>query len=318
MPNVSGNWSKVAKGGTGLISLYEKKEESLHIVHKESVHFPPHLHSGMEIVYVTRGTLALGVGCELYPMEKGDFAIVFPNLIHHYQVFGKGKKEAFYLVPQMSLTGCFMDDLQKYCPKNPVIKKKNVHPDIFDAIVKLYNEENRSQVLEQAYIQIILARSMQCFELIPRESFESDDIIYRTVSYIAKNFKEEISLDIMAKEIGVSKYVLSRVFSSTFHTNFNQYLNEHRLNHVVSLLEYTDMSITDICLEVGFQSQRTFNRAFQEKFRKTPREYRNEFKAQEVVFQDDEEDKEFLFLKNNSGCTPRELQQKLARILPFG
>ncbi|MCI5596282.1 MAG: hypothetical protein MR380_06180 [Lachnospiraceae bacterium] len=139
MPNVSENWSKVARGG---------------------------------------------VGCELYPMEKGDFAIVFPNLIHHYQVFGKGKKEAFYLVPQISLTGCFMDDLRKYCPKNPVIKKKNVHPDILDAIVKLYNEENRSQVLEQAYIQIILARSMQCFELIPRESFESDDIIYRIVSYI--------------------------------------------------------------------------------------------------------------------------------------
>lgn len=66
----------------------------MHIIHKESVHFPPHLHSGMEIVYVTRGTLILGVGCELYQMEKGDFAIVFPNLIHHYQVFGKGKKES--------------------------------------------------------------------------------------------------------------------------------------------------------------------------------------------------------------------------------
>ena len=94
MPNVNEKWSKIAEGVVGLISLYEKKEESLHIIHKESVHFPPHLHSGMEIVYVTRGTLVLGVGCELYQMEKGDLAIVFPNLIHHYQVFGKGKKEA--------------------------------------------------------------------------------------------------------------------------------------------------------------------------------------------------------------------------------
>ena len=130
---------------------------------------------------------------------------------------------------------------------------------------------------------------MQCFELIPRETYESDDIIYRTVSYIAKNFKEEVSLDIMARDLGVSKYVLSRIFSSTFHTNFNQYLNEHRLNYVITLLEYTDMPITDICLEAGFQSQRTFNRAFQEKYRKTPREYKNEFKAQEVIFQVDEE-----------------------------
>lgn len=271
-----------------MISLYEKKEESLHIIHKESVHFPPHLHSGMEIVYVTRGTLVLGVGCELYQMEKGDLAIVFPNLIHHYQVFGKGKKEAFYLVPQMSLTGGFVDELQQYCPRNPVIKKEKVHPDIKNAILTLYKEENRSKMLELAYIQVILARSMQCFELIPRESDENDDIIYRTVSYIAKNFKEEISLNIMAKDLGISKYMLSRVFSSTFHTNFNQYLNEHRLNYVITLLEYTDMSITDICLEAGFQSQRTFNRAFQEKFRKTPREYKNELKTHEVIYQADE------------------------------
>lgn len=273
-----------------MISLYEKRNESLYMVHKESVHCPPHLHSGIEMVYVTRGSLVFGVGCELYQMEKGDFAIVFPNMIHHYQVFGSGKKEAFYLVPQMSLTGCFMDDLQNHCPKNPVIKKENAHPDIRDAIMKLYKEENRSQVLEQAYIQVILARSMQCFELVPREHYESDDIIYRTVTYIAKNFKEELSLDVMAKDLGVSKYVLSRVFSATFHTNFNQYLNEQRLNYVISLLEYTDLPITDVCLEAGFQSQRTFNRVFQEKFRKTPREYKNEFKVQEVIFHAEDEE----------------------------
>lgn len=272
-----------------MISLYERKNESLHIIHKESEHFPPHLHSDMELVYVTCGTLVLGVGCELYSMEKGDFAIVFPNLIHHYQVFGEGKNEAFYLVPKMSLTGCFMENLQKYCPKNPVIKKEKVHPDIHQAIMKLYKEKTRNSILDQAYIQIILARSIPCFELVLRENYESDDVIYQTVSYIAKNFKEEITLDFMAKDLGVSKYSISRVFSATFHTNFNQYLNEQRVNYAVSLLEYTDMSITDICLEAGFQSQRTFNRVFQEKFKMTPREYKKNFKEKEVIYQMDEE-----------------------------
>lgn len=138
---------RLLRGMIRLISVYEKKNESLHIVHKESVHFSPHLHSGMEIVYVTRGTLDLGVGCELYHMEKSDFAIVFPNLIHHYQVFGKGKKEAFYVVPHMSLTGCFMNELQKKCPQNPVIKKENVYPEILESIVKLYKEQVRSTVI---------------------------------------------------------------------------------------------------------------------------------------------------------------------------
>ena len=54
---------------------------------KDPVHMPPHLHEAIEIVYVTDGCIELGVGQELYHMEKGDFAIVFPNVIHHYQVF---------------------------------------------------------------------------------------------------------------------------------------------------------------------------------------------------------------------------------------
>ncbi len=271
-----------------MISLYEKKDENLHMVHKESVHFPPHLHSGLEMVYVTRGSLVLGIGCEMYQMEKGDFAIVFPNLIHHFQVFGEGRKEAFYIVPQMSLTGCFMEELQKKYPTNPVIKKENVHPDIYKSILQLHKEEVRNPIIEQAHIQIILTRSMSYFELVSRESLENDDIIYQTVMYVAKNFKEDINLDTMAKELCVSKYVLSRIFSSTFHTNFNQYLNEQRLNYAVSMLEYTDWSITDICLESGFQSQRTFNRAFQEKYKKTPREYKNEFLQKKMFCQPNE------------------------------
>ena len=52
------------------------------------------------------------------------------------------------------------------------------------------------------------------------------------------------------------------------------------------------MSITDICLESGFQSQRTFNRVFQERYKKTPRQYKNEFKTKEVIFQLEEESEE--------------------------
>lgn len=50
----------------------------------------------MELVSVTEGTLEIGVGTELYHMEKGDFALVFPELIHHYQVFNSESCKAIY------------------------------------------------------------------------------------------------------------------------------------------------------------------------------------------------------------------------------
>ena len=72
----------------------------------------------------------------------------------------------------------------------------------------------------------------------------------------------------------VSPFALSRIFSGTFHMNFNKYLNITRLEYVRYLLEYTDQSITEAYENAGFGSQRTFNRAFREHFHMTPKEYR--------------------------------------------
>ena len=78
-----------------------------------------------------------------------------------------------------------------------------------------------------------------------------------------------------AKDLGVSKYVLSRLFSKTFHRNFNQYLNDARLNYACHRLENTSDSITNICLDSGFESQRTFNRVFKERYKISPSDYRS-------------------------------------------
>ena len=111
-------------------------------------------------------------------------------------------------------------------------------------------------------------------EMVDKDAVGGTDIIYCAVEYVAKNFREEIFLDKMALDLGVSKYVLSRLFAKTFHCNFNKYVNGVRLNYAISALENTKESITAICLDAGFESQRTFNRVFKERYKMTPREYR--------------------------------------------
>ena len=51
-------------------------------------------------------------------------------------------------------------------------------------------------------------------------------------------------------------------------------------------MECTDKSITDICLDAGFESQRTFNRVSRDKV--TPREYRNLYREQYISQTQDE------------------------------
>lgn len=257
-----------------MIPRYEENNDSVYIVQKVSEHAPPHLHNALEIVYVTEGSLEFGIADELYPMKKGDLAFAFPDVIHHYQTFVPESGQAIYVHALPVLAGQFQEQIQMLCPEYPVIEAKNVHPDIVNALYGLLKNHERTKVVDQAYIQIILAQAIPYIKLIEKSSIGSNDIVYRTVLYIADHFKENLSLDSMAKNLCVSKYVLSRVFSGTFHSNFNQYLNEQRLRFAVMQLENSSRSITDICLEAGFQSQRTFNRAFQERYKMSPREYR--------------------------------------------
>ena len=208
-------------------------------------------------------------------MNKGDFAIVFPNVIHHYQAFGTGKNKAIYLFVEPSLLPAYHAELQKYSPVYPIIEKKQLHTDVVNALKSLVHMEERSPMLVQAYIQMILAHVFSDMSMIDKNSIGSDDLIYNAVEYVAKNFRDEIKLDKMAYDLGVSKYVLSRMFAKTFHCNFNKYVNGIRLNYASAALENSQESITNICLDCGFESQRTFNRVFKERYKMTPREYRN-------------------------------------------
>lgn len=140
----------------------------------------------------------------------------------------------------------------------------------------VYPAASQGHVLHQAFIQIILARTLPLFEMIDKSSVGSNDIIYQTVSYIAAHYTEELTLSKMAHDLGISQSSLSRVFSGTFHTNFNRYLNEARLDYACNLLLHSDHTILDICIRAGFDSQRTFNRVFQERYHMSPREYRKQ------------------------------------------
>ena len=258
---------------------YETRSEGVYAEWKKSVHVPPHLHEDIEIIYVTDGTVELGVAQELYHMEKGDFAIVFPNVVHHYQVFNAGKNKGIYLFFDPSLSPTCYKKLQKYSPEYPIIKKEALHADVVHAIKTLVDLDACSDMVIQAHLQIILAHVFDEMKMVDKNTIGGEDLVYKIVEYVGLHFNREISLDKMSYELGVSKYVLSRLFSKTFHCNFNKYVNDVRLKHAVAFLESQNETITNIGLDAGFESQRTFNRVFKERYNITPREYRQKIHA---------------------------------------
>ena len=199
-----------------MFPVYEEKKENLHFRSKTSRHASPHLHNSIEFIYITEGTLELGMGQELYHMEEGDIGFVFPNIIHHYQVFTDRENVAVFIKSPPFVLSTFDEVLLNYAPEYPIIKAADVDRETYRALGAVLKTKQTEFAIVQAYLQIVLARCIRNFELVEKRSIGSNDLIYQTVAYVSGNFKNPFSLEDMAKDLGVSKYVLSRIFQRRF------------------------------------------------------------------------------------------------------
>ena len=78
----------------------------------------------------------------------------------------------------------------------------------------------------------------------------------------------------LARELNVSENVLSRVINSAFAKSFRKLLNDHRVDEAKLLLRDSDLQVTQIAFDVGFNSLASFNRVFKDTTGVAPTEYR--------------------------------------------
>lgn len=251
--------------------------EDLQAGKNESINFPPHLHTDLELFFVESGCIVVGVGEERRSLTAGCFAVIFPNTIHFYST--KEEHSRFILViSRASLLGEYASKLLSSRPACPFLDASELHLDISYAMNAIWDQkqEGDNTRVYSALIQLILARFLSKIPLVSEREPKSIDLTNQLIHYLANHFQQPLSLESVAKELGVSKYHLSHVFSKRLHTSFNDYINFLRLNYAQDLLRATDQNILEIALACGFSSQRTFNRAFQKHYSLTPRQYRQQ------------------------------------------
>jgi len=86
---------------------------------------------------------------------------------------------------------------------------------------------------------------------------------------------EELPLNEVARAACVSPYHFHRLFREAFGETPNQYLQRKRLERARELLKSTDQGVTEISMDVGFESSTSFSTLFRKTFGYSPREYRS-------------------------------------------
>lgn len=255
--------------------FFEKRLSRMRVSLYDGFAFPEHLHTQLEMMYLFSGSCEVLLDGECHSMGPGDLMLAFPNIVHGYKL-SPSDTRGLMMILSPECWGEFHAQLMNNNPEVPLLRKGQLSKDmprVTRAIFDEYLDGNDEAVL-RAYMQVILARALPLLRLRPQSFAGEQELLRRAMSHISTHFREPIKLGELAHELGASKYHLSHLFSSRLHTNFRAYVNALRVECAQQMLRGTDTSITDICYDCGFESQRTFNRAFQLQTGSTPRLYR--------------------------------------------
>ncbi len=102
---------------------------------------------------------------------------------------------------------------------------------------------------------------------------QKQSLALKAVQYVLEHFKENITLEKVAKEVGLNPSYLSHHFHSETGFKFKEYLTATRINYAKKLIRANREMLTYACFESGFNSYSAFSRSFIDMVGCSPSEY---------------------------------------------
>lgn len=103
----------------------------------------------------------------------------------------------------------------------------------------------------------------------------------RARDYVRKHYREKLYLDEIAAALGISPSYLSKLFKKESGQCLQDFINEERVYRAGNLLVYSDLSLPEIAVYVGFPNQSYFGKIFRQIKNMTPKTYRDRYRSAE-------------------------------------
>lgn len=260
-----------------MYAFFENRQDGFLAQDTHGLTFPFHLHPHLELFLALSGETTVTVRKRTEILTPGCLAVIFPNQIHSYTAHTP-ESRATLIVSELSRTGGYADTLLRHHPADPFLRPEALHPNVGFAIGEMAAEQklNGDGAVYAPLMQLILARTLPLLSLHRNRSADYEELTYQIAQQVNERFREPLTLETLARELGVSKFHLSHVFSEKFSQNFPAYLSNIRLACACGMLADTARPVTEVAEESGFESQRTFYRVFRERYHMTPLEYRRD------------------------------------------
>ena len=253
-----------------------------------SFQIPVHWHDEFEIIYVRSGFLTVSISGESYIGKTGEAFVVSPGNLHlmgaqtgtvDYYTFLFPLKYISFRTDDM-LDEKLLEPLNSghlmICPR-----VKDTAKELCEQLIEIYmakKDESESKITTQVRTKIILLQFiLEMWKkgfVIENDTNGRNTVEKEMVSYIQQNFTGKISLREFGEQFHLSEKYISRYFKEHFHITLSQYVTYLRLEHAKQLLQDTDIPVTDVAMQSGYQNVSYFIRSFQKAYAVSPLKYR--------------------------------------------
>jgi AraC-like DNA-binding protein len=237
----------------------------------------PHVMNGWQWYFVQAGKVRSTLNRQTFHLTSGQSTIVSQGINRDRCYDGSAPR---YVVAEFDTDTLQLDDVAN----RPLELPPELNPDVQALVHEIRSPVHLHSTI---LIQILLARILIGLHrahspvsadrrIVPSTLHASRraDIVQRVDDYLSHNFRNPIQRDTVARALNLSASHLARLYRSEAGMTLAQKLRELRMDHAKRLLLETTLTVTNIAMEVGFDSFSHFAALFHRSTGLTPSDYR--------------------------------------------
>ena len=239
---------------------------------------PCHWHENFEILYFESGEAVVYCNSKPILVGPGELIIINSNDVHYCE--SKSPHLVYYVVEfNLSFLHSNQIDLCQTKFMIPLVQNRirfrhqidrasELVNEVRKLIFEYYNQELGYELAVKAYIYHILVLLLRYYGEQTLSETEKDrqrrtlERLTPVIEYMDCHYTEKLSLGQLASMANMSPYYFCRLFKGLTGKSPTEYINHLRINRAATLLQESNLNITEIAMYVGFSDSNYFSRQF--------------------------------------------------------
>ena len=248
---------------------------------------PAHTHDYYEFYLFLEGDLDLEISGHARPLHPGDMVLVPPGVSHHALMHSSDRPyRRFVLWVSQEYAARLLKESPDYVflmQRAATSGRCYYHfyeaefSSIQSRLIRLLEEFHSNRYGRNAAVYLALNDLLLYMNRIIYEREHpvvsgSGDLMQEITLFIDEHLTEDLSLDVLADHVCLSKYYIAHYFKDNLGISIHQYITKKRLQSCSEAIA-AGSDITRTFDEYGFRDYSSFYRMFRKEYGMSPREY---------------------------------------------